>query len=384
MRLADPARRRPRQKRAVALLLRSALVTGILALVVPSAAGAAPGPGFWGLNLAFYDNVPAADAARLAHTGLRTMRVTIGWSDVQPTEDTTDWSQPDALIERLARLGIRAQPTFLSSPFWVNGLTAPNGFPLSGQTHATPPVGSPSAIAAWQSFVEAAVNRYKPGGTFWTGPFKREHPRSKPVPIRRWQIWNEPNIPQFFAPEPSVAEYAKLVRAAHAAMHVADPHARLALAGIPSTTLFPSTEYLRELYEVPGIKRDFDIVAVHPYASSIAAVKRNVFADRRVMREADDAKTPLWVSEIAWGSAPADGNLNVGREGQARQLRRTLDMLARNRKRLNLGEVSWFVLRDPHWNGHADCRWCPFAGLIDSDGTPKPAWRVFRRMIAKP
>jgi hypothetical protein len=265
----------------------------------------------------------------------------------------------------------------------VNGLTAPNGFPLSGQTHATPPVGSPSALAAWQSFVEAAVNRYKPGGAFWTGPFKREHPDARPMPIRRWQIWNEPNIPQFFAPKPSATEYAKLVKAAHAAMHAADPHTRLALAGIPSTTLFPATEFLRELYEVPGIKRAFDVVAVHPYGSSIDVIKHNIYADRRVMREAHDAKTPLWVSEIAWGSAPADGNLNVGREGQAQLLRRTLDMLARNRKALNLGEVSWFVLRDPHWNGHADCRWCPFAGLIDSEGNPKPAWRAFRQTIAQ-
>jgi hypothetical protein len=353
-----------------------------LAALAPAGARAAAGPNFWGLNLAFYDNVPGSDMARLSRAGLRTMRVTIGWSDIQPTPDTTDWSRPDALVGRLAQLGIRAQPTLLSSPYWVNGLTAPTGLPLSGQTHATPPVGSPQATAAWRSFVEAVVNRYKPGGAFWTGPFAREHPGAKPVPIRRWQIWNEPNIPQFFAPQPSAEEYARLVKVAHAGMHAADPQAKLALAGLPSTTLLPGAEFLREFYRVPGIKRDFDVVAVHPYGASLAQVKSNIRADRRVMLEAHDARTPVWVSEIAWGSAPSDGNINVGRDGQARRVARTMEMLQRNRKDLNIGEVSWFVFRDPHWNGHADCRWCPFAGLIDSHDRPKPAWRVFKQIVA--
>ncbi len=379
MRLADPAGGTRRRRRVASC---ATVILAGLAVVAP-AARAAPDPGFWGLNLAFYDNVPGSDMARISHLGLRTMRVTIGWSDVQPTADTTDWSQPDALVGRLARLGIRAQPTLLSSPYWVNGLTSPTGFPLAGQTHATPPVGSPSALAAWRAFVEAIVDRYRPGGAFWTGPFAREHPRAKPVPIHRWQIWNEPNIPQFFAPEPSAAEYAKLVKVAHAGMHAADPHAKLALAGVPSTTLLPGAEFLRQLYQVRGIKRDFDIVAVHPYGATQAEIKDNIDADRRVMVAAHDARTPVWVSEIAWGSAPADGNLNVGMEGQARRLRRTLQTLARNREAMNLDEVSWFVLRDPHWNGHADCRWCPYAGLIDSRDRPKPAWRVFKRIVAE-
>ena len=358
------------------------MLVALLALA-PAEAHAAPGPGFWGLNLAFYDNVPGSDMARVSGLGLRTMRVTIGWSDVQPTADTTDWSRPDALIGRLAQMGVRAQPTLLSSPFWVNGLTTPTGIPLSGQTHATPPVGSPAATAAWRAFVEAIVNRYKPGGAFWTGPFAREHPRAKPVPIRRWQIWNEPNIPQFFAPRPSAEEYARLVKVAHAGMHAADPKAKLALAGVPSTTLLPGAEFLRELYRVPGIKRDFDVVAVHPYGASLEEIKSNIRTDRRVMLEANDAQTPIWVSEIAWGSAPSDGNLNAGREGQARRVKRTMEMLARNREALNIGEVSWFVLRDPHWNGHADCRWCAFAGLIDASDRPKPAWRVFKQIVAR-
>ena len=37
------------------------------------------------------------------------------------------------------------------------------------------------------------------------------------------------------------------------------------------------------------------------------------------MKRAGDAATPLWISEIAWGSAPRDSvGINQGPEGQAR------------------------------------------------------------------
>ena len=160
-------------------------------------------PGFYGLNLAFYEKLSRSDRALLKKSGLRTMRVTLNWSGVQPTQLKTDWSQPDALFGQLAKLGIRPQPLLYSSPYWVNGRTVPvTGQPLDGQKHSTPPVGSPQARADWRAFVQAAVNRYKPGGTFWTGPFAQQHPGVKPQPVKQWQVWNEPNIVRSFDPQP--------------------------------------------------------------------------------------------------------------------------------------------------------------------------------------
>jgi hypothetical protein len=340
-------------------------------------------PGFYGLNLAFYEKLSRSDRVLLKKSGLRTMRVTLNWSGVQPTQLKTDWSQPDALFGQLAKLGIRPQPLIYSSPYWVNGDTVPvTGQPLAGQKHSTPPVGSAQARADWRAFVQAAVNRYKPGGTFWTGPFAQQHPGVKPQPVEQWQVWNEPNIVRSFDPAPSVRKYATLVKSAHAAIEAADPSARIALAGMPTDADLPEAKFLRKLYGVSGIKKDFDVVAVHPYGPSVANVRSDTAAIRHVMRRAHDGRTPIWVSETSWGSAPKDGHINQGRRGQARMLTRTMKTFAHRRRALGVNEVSWFVLRDPPaGTSVGDCTWCRYAGLLSSDGNPKPSWGAFERLL---
>jgi polysaccharide biosynthesis protein PslG len=343
-------------------------------------------PTFYGLNFAFYDRLAHGDRARLAQTRLRTMRVTINWSDVEPNAPPVpdDWSQTDALFTQLAKLGIRAQPLLYSSPYWVNGLTLPNGQPLQGQKHSTPPVGSAEARADWRAFVQAAVNRYKPGGTFWTGPFAQSNPGVKPLPIRLWQVWNEPNIERSFTPRPSVRKYASVLKIAHGAILAADPTARVALAGMPTDAKFPEADYLKQLYGIRGIKKNFDVLGVHPYGPSVHNVRADTARVRKVMRKAGDGKTPIWVSETSWGSAPKDGHINQGPKGQARMLTRTMRMFAHRRRALNINEVSWFGLRDPGPKVNTgDCTWCRYSGLLDPGGNPKPAWKAFRKLVGR-
>ncbi len=354
-------------------------VAAAAALLAPGA-GASVKPSFWGLNLAFYESVPRGDRTRLENAGLRTMRVTLNWYAIQPSRLQTDWSKPDALFTRLAKLGIQPQPLIFGSPFWANGATSLTGQPLDGQTHAMPPVGTASARAAWQSFVQAAVNRYKPGGTFWTA-FEQANPGVKPRPIRRWQIWNEPNIPEFFQPKPSVREYARLVRIADRAVDAADPTAKVALAGMLVNARFPETRFLRKLYARPGMSDSFDMVAVHPYGGTVQAVRREVDAVRRTMRQAHDGATPIWVSETSWSSGRNASRIDKGLRGQARELRRTFRMYVHNHRRWRLAEVSWFDLHDPNPDPGTGCDWCRHAGLINYHGRPKPAWRAFRSFL---
>jgi polysaccharide biosynthesis protein PslG len=366
--------------------LRRALIAGLLALAVVVAAGpGAPGAaarvkrGFYGLNLAFYEKLARSDRAHLAKSHLKTMRVTLNWSSVEPNPVQTDWSSYDALFTQLAKLGIRPQPLLYSTPSWVNGIHVGGKPPPSA-----PPVGSASARAAWRSFVQAAVNRYGPGGAFWTGPFAQAHPDVKPQPVKLWQIWNEPNIERSFYPHPSVRQYATVLRDAHTAIAAAGPKARIALAGMPTDAKLREAEYLRKLYRLHGIKKDFDVVAVHPYGPSVANVRRDTAGIRKVMRRAHDGRTPIWVSETSWGSAPKDGHINQGRKGQARMLTRTMKMFAHWRRALGVNEVSWFVLRDPGAGVDVgSCTWCRYAGLLGSNGDPKPAWGAFERLLRR-
>jgi hypothetical protein len=57
-------------------------------------------------------------------------------------------------------------------------------------------------------------------------------------------------------------------------------------------------------------------------------------------------------------------------------------MVLHNRRRWNLGRLFWFQWRDLPAStppGYCNSSVCKTAGLFKSDGTPKPAWRAFRR-----
>ena len=66
----------------------------------------------------------------------------------------------------------------------------------------------------------------------------------------------------------------------------------------------PGSKYLRELYRIHGVKRDFDIAAVHPYAPNLSQLRREIGLFRSAMRKGHDGRTRMWITELGWGSAP--------------------------------------------------------------------------------
>ncbi len=352
-----------------------------LALLSPPVNALGVNRSFWGLNLAFYKTVPTGPLARLDALHVHSMRFTITWRGVQPRQGMTNWSEPDALVGQLASHGIVGIPVLFGSPAWATGRVDPiTGAPLDGQTPSTPPVDSPAARSAWRSFLRAVVGRYGPDGSYWHGPYQLAYPGAAPLPIKAWQVWNEPNIPNFFAPKPSVRRYASLVKISRPAIASVDPNARVVLAGMPGHVDFKGPQFLRRLYRIPGFKGSFDVAAAHLYGKTVGDIRDEMDATRGVMRRAGDTGKPIWVTETSWGSAPGNESLNRGLHGQAKLLSRTLRMLRRHRHDWNLRYVSWFDLQDPV-RGPSACEWCEYAGLFEPTGQPKPAWWHFERVV---
>ena len=67
---------------------------------------------------------------------------------------------------------------------------------------------------------------------------------------------------------------------------------------------------------------------------------------RRVMRLNGDGATPLYVTEMGWGSASFESRWERGPHGQARELDRAFAMLTDNRLRWHIGGVWWFSWTD--------------------------------------
>ena len=143
-------------------------------------------------------------------------------------------------------------------------------------------------------------------------------------------------------------------------------------------------DYLRSLYGVPGARRSFDVVAAHTYARDAAGVLEIVARTRRVMARAGDARAPIWVTEMGWGSLRRANppELGVSERRQAQLLEETVGALVARRARYGIARAFWFSWRDRRpIAGEADW-WALHTGLFRAGGKPKPAWTAFRRAVS--
>ena len=127
------------------------------------------------------------------------------------------------------------------------------------------------------------------------------------MPIRDWQIWNEPNLTRYWTSQPFAKPYVKLLRASRRALRAADPGSRTILAGLPNESWIA----LRKVYKAGG-RGAFDAVALHPYTGRPRNVIKLIEFARREMRRYHDGRKPVWLTELSWPAV----------EGQDRAARR--------------------------------------------------------------
>jgi len=216
------------------------------------------------------------------------------------------------------------------------------------------------------------VRRYGPQGAFW-----RENPELTALPIRKWEIWNEPNIVTFAAAS-DPRRFARLLRVSGRAIHRADRGAKVILGGLFGRPLqvppnVSSGDFLNRVYRAGRVKRFFDGVALHPYVADAAAMRPQIVNLRRIMRRHRDAATPLYVTELGWGSDSFQTRWERGLRGQARELDQAFGMLTRNRRSWRIGGVWWFSWADID----GGCQFCDSAGLLTERREAKPAWYRF-------
>jgi hypothetical protein len=321
----------------------------------------------------------AGQLDKMVASGVETVRVVFDWAQAQPYRRwadvpaamrgqfsptaggaPTDFAATDEIMELAAQRGLDVLPVVLYAPSWDALPGAP---------------AQPRAAAPYARYLTALVERYGPGGSFWT-----DDPGLGPDPIHQWQIWNEPNISDFWTTEPFARSYVTLLRAAHAAVKAADPTARVVLAGLANRSWLD----LRSIYEVRGAASLFDLVAVHPYTGQAQGVITILSYVRRVMDHHGDRAKPMLVTELGWPSSLGESANTFGvattPSGQASRLAAVIPMLASARTRLGIAGFDVYT-----WIGEQQRGASPFgySGLFGFDpvtGTvsAKPAYAVFR------
>jgi hypothetical protein len=333
----------------------------VLALLsLPQAAAAWVPPGFIGISPQNSSN--QADYSLMEEAGVRSIRLPLYWSQVEPAaspSSTPNWDPFDRDLELAARHGMRVLPFVWGTPSWL------------GAELRSEPVEAGRQRRAWASFLRRAVHRYGPGGTFWWS-----NPEVPYLPIRRWEIWNEQNIITFGRADPE--RFAALIRISGRVIHRADPGAEVLIGGLFGRPLqippnVASGAFLSRLYRARRVKQYFDGVALHPYVARAQAMAAQIRNLRRVMRNHNDAATPIYVTELGWGSDSFESRWERGPQGQARELDLALSMLARHRRSWRIGGVWWFSWLD----AKGACQFCDSAGLLNENREAKPSWYVF-------
>jgi hypothetical protein len=357
-----------------------------LALVIPAAASARVPQGFAGMVVGdplFPSNHSSLDLAHQLDTmvasGVESVRAVFNWSYAQPYKSwsevpagqaasftdvggvPTRFDQMDQLVGLAAQRRLSVLPVVLYAPWWDS---AP---------HPRTSYAQPATDAPYAKFVGALVQRYGPHGSFWLT-------HSPKVPIRMWQIWNEPNITVFWPKQPFERSYLALLRSARQAIKRFDPGAKIVFAGMPNY----SWQRLAQVYRYRGSRKLFDVVAIHPYTRQPAGVIQILSRVRSVMNAHGDRRKPILADEISWPSSLGQTRHTEGFDfattpsGQARNLATLLPMLARDRARLGLLGFYYYTWAGVEIrNGLA----FDFAGLFRLKANrfiAKPAFYAFR------
>lgn len=259
--------------------------------------------------------------------------------------------------------------------------TAANGIFILPVIHARPlPEDGNKAneyLAKLTIFTKRLAETYGPNGV---------HPG---MPIRAWEIINEPNYKRFSVGNANA--YRRILRAARKGLRSGDPRARIIFGGLSSIINkceLKATEsaFLSDVLTPPN-RCLVDAVAYHPYANTpeLAQKRANDLVDvmRKELHLLGDSSSKddvqFWITELGWGI----GNFtppgpSVSKEDeQAQSIRSIAHLSNQDRNHWNLGPTLWYVYTDEIAAGESG--WAAVAGVYKSkseDSHIRPAWDV--------
>lgn len=296
----------------------------------------------------------ARDLDRVAASGATWLRLDVSWSDFEPAQGRYDWDEVDRVVAAARSRDLKVLGILGGMPAWIR--------PANTEWNYGP--RTEAQRAAYARFASVAAQRYRDS-------------------IHAWEIWNEPNLPQFWQPRPSVEDYGKLLKVAYPAVKAASPSA-VVLAGGTGGGSAPGTvdaiTWYRGLYAA-GLKTSFDVLAVHPYTNPNEANSEElakVAPIRALATSHGDSTKPIWGTE---SGIPTAGEWSTTEEGAARLL---LDTYALWQTIPHHGPLFAYTLNDIPINDSingipGDDRLGHF-GLFRQDGTPKPAYAALQHV----
>lgn len=191
------------------------------------------------------------------------------WAAINPSPGVYDWTALDAYVQRALAHHADILMNLGRTPQWASA--RPNEPSPYGPGQAA----EPATAKAWQEWVQAVGTRYRGR-------------------IKYWEIWNEPNVPDFFTGTPETL--VELARQAYIILKAIDPMNQIVL---PSAT--SSLAYLDQ-YLAAGGGAYADIIGYHFYVDTAPEVLFTSYIPNVWITLANHGlhQKPLWNTEEGW------------------------------------------------------------------------------------
>jgi polysaccharide biosynthesis protein PslG len=292
-----------------------------------------------------YGNYDVMDwpADVIASSGAGWVREDFHWFWIEPKRGRFQWDYYDRMVDLFASRGVNMIGVLGHPPGWA---TAEPGDGDSEPSFYAP---DPKAFA---EFAYQVVTRYR-------------------YRIVHWEIWNEPDNPQFWKPQPDPFAYAQLLSTVSPVISAAAPETNILLGGINPFEI----SFLRTIAEV-GAWWTFDILNIHPYVDpgtpeSGGEIGVAAIANLQQVTNWAGGK-PIWVTEYGWSARPSDRDPagSITEEDQANYMVRAAVLL----RAAGVERVLWYSIKDEVHNGYGVLR---FGRNYDDYSEPRPSYTAF-------
>ena len=288
-------------------------------------------------------------AALMQEAGIGFVRFDFLWEDLEPKPGQFDFAKYDRLIDTLLRHDVRAQVLLSYNPLW------------SGRRWNDPP-----DLVAYCRFARAVVDHFKDR-------------------VRHWEIWHEPDNPDFWQPQDNMQSYVKLIKSAYPVIKAVDPMSVVHLGGMSRS--LPMS--LKMVYHEGG-KDFFDVVNIHPFANPLTPRALDAVGHMhkfiyRVMEEYDDSQKPIWFTEIGcpgMQNPQASPNWWLGANPNEQTQAEWISTVYREVLQWkNVKKVFWCFFRDTvnHFASGSD-----YDGLLRHDFSKKPSFEALQKFARRP
>lgn len=282
--------------------------------------------------------------ARLDHVvrcGAGWLRTDAYWSALQTGASTYAWTGLDGMVDAARARGLRIILAAHTTPSWARPAGQPDTYGPTSTTEQD----------RYAAFCAALATRY-------TGR------------VAAIEVWNEPNLDQFWAPTPSATSYGALLTKTAAAIRAAAPGMTVVAGGTGGVATGPDIDPLvwyQALCDAVTITDVCDAAAVHPYTNNDGQASGGMaqVIEIRALLDARGARMmPIWATETGAPTAGSDGG-TVTETVQASLVETLAHAWVRIRA---TGPMCWYTLLDTAGTTRED-----HFGVIREDGSDKPA-----------